>query len=133
MTSFKNKHGQEPSTPMDPNAPDEFAAMRVRFPHSPGVYEERVGHIPLDLERCQAPVVVKLSLKNVPRDRCTNLASCVAVENVPRPNGKIAAMSLCEFHRDVMVRTHGVDYAEFTAIDPKNAAGLAHVVSLARK
>jgi len=42
---FKNAHGQEPSPRIDPDAPDEFAAMRKRFPHSPSLYEERVGFL----------------------------------------------------------------------------------------
>lgn len=115
-SSFKNAHGQEPSPRMDPDAPDEFAAMRKRFPHSPSLYEERVGFLPLDMKRCQAPIVTRLSLKNLPRTQCPNPATCVAVENKPRADGKIAAMTLCDAHRQIMQRTHGADYAAFTDI-----------------
>lgn len=113
---FKNAHGQEPSPRIDPKAPDEYAAFRREHLHRlPSLYEERVGFLPLGTGRCHAPIVTRLSLKHLPRSQCTNKATCVAVENKPRHDGKLGAMELCDIHRKQMELTHP-DACHFTPL-----------------
>ena len=110
---FKNASGQEPSAPENPNSPDPYAGLRHRMFNR---YVEQAGFLPLDLARCQAPSVVDLR-KPRWRGRCENAPTCVAVENAPRENGKIAAMALCDHCRDIMILGKGKDWAEITSLD----------------
>lgn len=113
---FLNTSGQEPSPPSeDENSPDPHAELRVLRPHMFNRYVEQVGFLPIDTETCQAPVV--FSLLTEKRVRCANKAVCVMVENKPRANGKIAAMSLCKIHKEIMLMSHGPDYAAFTTLE----------------
>jgi len=113
---FLNASGQEPSPPSeDENSPDPHADLRVLRPHMFNRYVEQIGLLPIDLVTCQAPVVI--SLLSNKRGRCDNKAICVAVENKPRANGKIAAMSLCQIHKEIMLASHGAGYAAFTTLE----------------
>ena len=119
---YENKHGQEPSSPLpadhvfEPPLPanthPKVRAHRERMKASPAL--QRAGFDPIDTAQCQAPI--RTNPGNMHAVRCTHPAVCVAVENNPRGNGRIAAMSLCEFHRDAMMRMGGPDYAHLTPL-----------------
>lgn len=115
--AYVNAHGQEPSPPEDPNAPDPHAAHRGRMWNR---YVEQAGHLPIDLNRCQAPTVTNNAHPRW-RGQCENPADFVMVENNPGPDGRIAGMALCVHCKDRALLSHGPAYALFTPIVPGTA------------
>lgn len=113
---FKNKHGQEPSPPLPGHtptlAPPEALPGQVQI-KGKNRFLQRMGHESPDLKQCQAPVQRVLGV----HARCAMPAVSVMVENQPR-DGRICAMSLCEFHHNLVLRSHGPDYAAFTPLMP---------------
>jgi hypothetical protein len=122
---YKNVHGHEPSPPASPEYGHPTAAElaadaafsrktgRKVQRHQPIV--ARVGREGIDETQCQAPV--KVIGPHHERARCDRPATCVVVENQPRSDGVIAAMSLCTVCWDGM-RLSRPGYAHMTPITP---------------
>lgn len=125
---YTNIHGQEPSPPLPPVVGERPLAPRVTFIDPMTKKEktvtvkrhqlivQRVGREPIDTTRCQAPTM--LAPNRHTRLRCTAPATCVIVENKPRPGGAIGGMALCARCYDMVLRTQGKDYAKMTPLAP---------------
>lgn len=129
MADFTNIHGQAQSTPEVADKPEAPSAQAHTFRglrrFNRGV--EQMGLVAVDLEHCQAPTNYSHHL--APRMPCGKAPVCVMVENKPRPDGRVAAMSLCETCRDALLRRQGESYGKFTPIVPPSKTG-AEAVAL---
>jgi hypothetical protein len=126
MPSFKNSRGQEPSMALPDDAPlhplpskgQHLANGEMRMvpvmSEASSRFMQRLGHEPIDVTRCQAPNPTRRG--EYEYERCPEKAVCVMVENAPRENGLIAAMALCELHRDALLSSKGNDYATVTPL-----------------
>lgn len=118
MTTYVNDHGQEPS----PAAPPEFGTPSPDLPPSfrgsreTNMVVVRTGREGIDDVRCQAPTkAVPMGSQSV-MTRCDRPATCVVVENKPRPDGTIGGMGLCDQCYYVMTINRPLDYAKKTTI-----------------
>lgn len=115
MAVFTNAEGKEPSPPEHPYPPEAYASeqhQKAGFNR----YIEQAGLLGIDLEHCQAPTRYVRGFKGLLA--CGEKPICVMVENKSRPqhDDKIAAMALCARCRDIMLRSHGPDYAKLTPL-----------------
>lgn len=138
MVIFTNIHGQEPSPALPPHVPQPRRTVTFVDPqtkktktravktHQPIV--QRVGREGIDLTACQAPT--SLAPDRHSRMRCFTWvdraagtmkptpATCVIVENKPRPNGAIGGMALCDRCYKMVLATQGPNYAKATPLTP---------------
>jgi hypothetical protein len=113
---FKNIHGHEPSPPLPDDHPSIGHVATPGRPHRRQHPEwvQRLGHDGIDVKQCQAPFY---KAKATTPERCINAATCVMVENKPRPNGLIAALAICDMHKTALLKNHGPDYAHITPLE----------------
>ena len=123
-TVYTNIHGQEASPP----APADFGkpsasqlvfhaqlraqGKQVRFMHPNIVRAGREGIS--STAQCQAPV--NRGRKNLVVSHCTRPATCVIVENKPRPDGAIGGMALCDLCYKHVLQSQGPNYAKMTTL-----------------
>lgn len=80
---------------------------------------------PIDLKRCQCEVTQAHSFMSFgPRpkpDRCNQKPVWIATEVQPGPDGLRGSMSLCEAHRQSLIKKMGEEHATFKRITPKKS------------
>lgn len=115
---FTNDHGQQPSPPLPADHPVSVPPAPKpgqRRIHAKSRLLQRMGREPIDLKQCQAPIAMPGKFTH--HHRCTNPAAFVFVENKER-DGAVAAMSLCKFHHDMLLVSHGADAGKMTPLTP---------------
>lgn len=83
---------------------------------------------PVDLERCQCeetPAHSFMSFGPRPKpDRCNQKPVWVATENKPGKDGLMGSMSLCEAHRQSLIKKMGADFATIVKIKKAKGQGV---------